>query len=104
MEKNAGSYGVTYEEFWFKEMGIVSYKLAAFKAQQELEMAKIDVLAWYTGAYVMDSIGATFSKQHHYPQSPKSRERAKTTEQKAVEQFNRLEQWRKKATKKKVSR
>lgn len=35
-------------------------------------MKKIEHLAWLTGAYVMHSIGASFSKKIKYPDSPLS--------------------------------
>lgn len=103
MEKNVGAYGVTYDEFWYGNMGIVAYKISAFKSLQELEMMKTDIFAWSIGSYVLDAIATAFSKSHRYPQQPKCKNKPKTPEQKAVEQFNRLEQWRRKTANTKLS-
>lgn len=100
MEKKVGAYGVTYDEFWHGDMDIVKYKMETFNAMQEVEVMKLDVLAWYTGMYVKEAIGSAFSKNYRYPQAPMSKKKAKTQEEKAIEQFNILERWRKKTTNK----
>lgn len=98
--KSIGSYGVTYEEYWFGSTDIVEFKVNAFNATTELNTLQYDMLAWDTGAYVQEAIASAFGK-HRYPQKPKAKPKSKLTpESKAVEQFNRLERWRKSVSRK----
>ena len=64
-------YGVSYELFWH----LNPTKLEPFKESNLLkkkEEARLqDMYGWVYGRYVMDAIGAAFSKDYSYPEMPR---------------------------------
>ena len=73
------SIGMTYDQYWYGETGLVRYYYRADKLRQE----RLDSAAWLQGLYVRDAIEATLgnairqlagSKEepYEYPREPYS--------------------------------
>lgn len=64
-------YGVSYELFWH----LNPTKLVPFRKTYEKKIEMQDMVSWQTGRYVMEAIGACFSKECKYPQTPYSKQK-----------------------------
>lgn len=65
-------YGVPYELFWhLNPTKLEPFKKAYLLSKKE-EARLQDVYGWVYGRYVMEAIGAAFSKEYSYPESPRS--------------------------------
>jgi len=93
------SIGMSYEEFWYKDVTLVKY----YRKAHELKTRRDNEMMWMQGAYILEALNATVgnlfakkgSKPHEYPRAPYPITEQEIEERK--EQEERLKQERMKA-------
>jgi len=74
-------YGAPYELFWHLNPTKLEPFKKAYLLRKKEESRLQDMYGWLYGRYVMDAIGAAFSKDYSYPETPRGATKEKNNKQ-----------------------
>ncbi len=62
--------GISQKEFMKMTPSNLKLEISAYWNRQKNNWERAEYQAWLSGLYVMNAIGASFSKKHKYPKNP----------------------------------